>query len=191
MLCGVGNQLMENHCHRLACLRLQNDVGTIDVRVGRRRIGCQLTSDKSKQRYSLPPTLAQEFVCPRHRADATIERSYEMMHRAAGVQCVGGDSANSCQHILDAMIKFSIQGVLERLGPFAVRNIDVDTNHSMWTTVAVVGRKATRLNPANLTPRPNNAIIDHIFPQPVLKITSPDFIKSARVFEAPAMRCAE
>src|SRR6516162_8117602 len=115
MLGGVGNQLMENHCHRRACLRLQNDVGTIDARVGSRRIGCQLTSHKSKQRYSLPSTLAQQLMCPRHRANAAVERSYEMVHRATGVQRVGGDGTNSRQHVLDAMIKFSIQGALEFL----------------------------------------------------------------------------
>src|SRR5262249_32645091 len=75
MLCGVGDQLMEHHCHRLACLRLQYDVGTIDGGVGSRRIGCQLTSHKFQQRYSLPPTLPQEFVRPRHRANAAIKRT--------------------------------------------------------------------------------------------------------------------
>jgi hypothetical protein len=108
MLCSVGNQLMENHPHCLTCLRLQYAVGTTDIGISPRRIGCQLTSDKSKQRYSSPSTLAQEFVCPRHRTNAAIERSYELVHRASGIQCVGGDSANSGQHILHAMIKLSI-----------------------------------------------------------------------------------
>src|SRR5262245_28330296 len=108
------------------------------------------------------------------------------MHRAAGVHCVGSDSAHGRQDILDAMVELSIQSALEFLSPFAICNIDVDANHPMRTTVAVIRREATCLNPANLTPRSNDTIVDHIFPQSIGQVTSPDVNESAPVFRMKA-----
>ena len=45
-------------------------------------IRCELVPNELCQRYPLPPTGAQQLVCCCHRANATVERRYEIGNRA-------------------------------------------------------------------------------------------------------------
>jgi hypothetical protein len=49
VLCSVRGQLMQDHCHRLARFRLQEDIGAVDLSIVTRGIRCELTQNESCQ----------------------------------------------------------------------------------------------------------------------------------------------
>src|SRR5690242_8019842 len=85
----------------------------------------------------MPLSGAQQFVCSGHRAYATVERSYVVMHRATCIHCAGRNGGNGREHILDAVIELSIQGALTFLRSFAVGNIASDAKQSAGGAVRI------------------------------------------------------
>src|SRR2546430_1550117 len=94
-----------------------------------------------------------------HRPNAAIERSYEVVHRAARVQCMSGDGANGREHVLDAMVEFGNQCPLVLLRALTFSDIDVDANHPLGAPVIVVRNEAARFDPSHLTAGTHNAIL--------------------------------
>src|SRR6185295_11296097 len=78
VLCSVGGELMEYRGHGLTRLGLQQDVRAADLGVVAGGIWFELAPNEFCQRHPLPPTGAQQFMCRCHRANASIERRYEI-----------------------------------------------------------------------------------------------------------------
>ena len=112
MFCGIGDQFMDHHCHRLSGLRPQHHFGAVNLNIVSRCVGCQLAPHQLCKRYAPPLAITQQLVRRRHRSKATIERGHEVCHRAACVQCMRGDGANGREHVLDAMVEFGNQNTL-------------------------------------------------------------------------------
>ena len=97
-----------------------------------------------------------------HRPNAAVERSHEVAHGAAGLQCLTGDGANGREHVLDAMVELSNQYPLVFLCPLTLSDVDVDANDPLGAPITVVRNETARFDPPNLA-MADNAILHAIF----------------------------
>ena len=111
----------------------------------------------------MPPTGAQQFVCRCHRANASIERRYEIGDRSAPLPRVGDDSADGRECVLDAMVELGQQSALLFLHPFALGYVNADADDSVRVSFAAIGNETARLDPSQLATRTNDAILYIIF----------------------------
>ena len=86
--------------------------------------------------------------------------------RASGFLCLGDNSADGREHILDAMVKLGDQDTLALLGPLAFGDIDVDANYPLWAPIAGVGNEAARFDPSNFASA-NDTILRTVLPPPL------------------------
>src|SRR5262249_9070422 len=107
----------------------------------------------------------QQFMCPCHRLDATIECRRKIGHRAARTQRVGNDGTNGRERVLDAMVKLSEQDALLPLHPLTLGYIDVDTISPLGLSIAVVRNQLACLDPPDGS-IPNNSVFRGIFAPP-------------------------
>src|SRR5262245_14419779 len=163
ILCGVGGELMQHHGHRLTCLRLQNDFGAANLSVVAGGVRCKLAANEFCKRYPIPPAGAQQLVCCCHRANASIERRYEIGDRSAALPGVGNNSADGRERVLDAMVELGQQSALLFLHPLALGDVNADADDSVWVASAAKGKETARLDPSQLACRTRDTILDVIF----------------------------
>src|SRR5215467_5183986 len=99
---------MQDHCHGLSSFRLQGYTWTVDASFVR-GIWRKLTSNKFRQRYAAPLALAQQFMCSRQRPYAMAKSSNEVRMRSTNFLCLLNDRSNRREHVLYAVVEFSIQ----------------------------------------------------------------------------------
>src|SRR5262245_3690174 len=107
--------------------------------------------------------MAQKLMRRPHRANAAVERSDEVLHRAAGVHRVGSDGLDGREHVLDAMIELGNQPALLLLHPLAFGYIDADADDTMRASSAVIGNKAACLDPSHFVPTTKDSVLDLVF----------------------------
>ena len=76
---------------------------------------------------------------------------------------MGGNSADGCKYILDAMVELSTQGLLMFLCSFTLRDIDVDAHYPIWVSIAAIRNESARFDPSNLATRSDNSILIAVF----------------------------
>src|SRR5215831_7065197 len=138
VLCGVGGQLMEDHCHCSAGFRAQDNLGAADLGIVGCGIRCQLVPNELCQRYSLPRTGAQQLLCCCHRANASVECRYEIGNRFTPNRSLGNDGADSREGVLDTVVELRNQDTLALLCSLALGDIDVNANHSLCAPIAII-----------------------------------------------------
>src|SRR5258708_6802986 len=94
-----------------------------------------------------------------HRLNAAVERSHEVPHGAAVLQCLTGDGADGREHVLNAMVELSNQYPLVLLCPLTISDVDIDTHHPLRAAVTAVKNKTARFDPPNVAPRPSDTIV--------------------------------
>ena len=98
-----------------------------------------------------------------HRANASIERRYEIGDRSAPLLSVGDDSADGREGVLDTMVQFGQQSALLFLHAFALGYVNADADHSVGLTCTAEGDETARLDPSQLATRTNDTILDIVF----------------------------
>ena len=70
--------------------------------------------------------------------------------RTAGFLCLGDNSADGREHILDAMVKLGHQDTLALLCPLTFGDIDVDAYHPLWMPILTVRNNTARFDPSDV-----------------------------------------
>src|SRR5262245_3428221 len=105
VLCGVGGELMEDHCHCLAGFGTQHDFRAVDIDVVECGIWRELALNKLGQGYPAPSTGAQQLLCCRHRADAPVESRHEIGDRSITTGSLGNNGTDGREGVLDPMVE--------------------------------------------------------------------------------------
>src|SRR5262245_66324561 len=95
---------MEHHCHCLAGFCAQHDFRAVDIDIVGCGIRCELTLNELCQRYPAPSTRAQQLVCCRHRANASVESRYEIGHRSISTGGLRNNGTDRREGVLDTMV---------------------------------------------------------------------------------------
>src|SRR5580765_7979752 len=66
----------------------------------------------------------------RHRLDAPVERSDELVHRAAALARIHRHHGNAREHVLDAMVELGEEHVAMLLGPLALGDVDGEASQT-------------------------------------------------------------
>src|SRR5262245_5093728 len=157
VLGSVGGELMEYHGHRLTRLGLQQDARSADLGVVAGGVRCKLAPDELHQRHPMPPMGAQQFVCRCHRANASIERRYEIGDRSGPVPGVRDNRADGRERVLNAVVKFSIQDFAGLFGSLALGDVNVHADQASRVTGLVILYETAGLDPANRSAGTHNA----------------------------------
>src|SRR5262245_40473520 len=107
--------------------------------------------------------MAQKLVRRAHRANAAVERSYKMLHRAAAVHGVDSDGLNGREHVLDAMVELGNQLALLLFHLLALSYVDADANNAMRASLTVIGNETACLNPSHLATGTIDTVLDLVF----------------------------
>src|SRR5262249_31427135 len=81
--------------------------GPLDLGVAAGDIRSELAPDELDERHPVPSMRAQQFVCRCHRANASIERRYEISNRSASLPSVRNNSADGRECVLNAMVQLA------------------------------------------------------------------------------------
>src|SRR5262245_50364737 len=105
----------------------------------------------------MPSMGAQQFVCRCHRANASIERRYEIGDRSAPLPGMGNNGADGRECVLDAMVELGGQSALLFVHPFALGDVDVHADQASCVTGLVILYRTARLDPADRSAGTHNA----------------------------------
>src|SRR6476660_1528701 len=98
-----------------------------------------------------------------HRPNTPVERSHEVAHGVACLQCLTGDGANRREHVLNAMVELGQQSALLFLDLFALGYVNADADDSVRASFAAKGKETARLDPSRLATTTNDTILYVIF----------------------------
>src|SRR5262245_35131454 len=100
-------------------------------------------------------------MCCCHRANASVECSYEIGHRSILDCSLGNNGADGGAGILDTMVELSSQYAVSLLCALALSHVDVDAYRSM-STVFIVRNRTASLDPTDLTGWPHDSVLSVI-----------------------------
>src|SRR5215475_11863289 len=84
-----------------------------------------------------------------HRANASIERRYEISDRSAPLPGVRDDSGDGCERVFDTVVEFGIQDLTGLFGSLALGDVDVYADQALCVAGLVILYKTARLDPAH------------------------------------------